>query len=79
MKRWKKILIWIVGAALLLVSVVVGMFYYSLRPTTGPRIEEYAPRPAPRCSSLTFRKTTPVRRQGGDTGTVTGSWRLPIR
>lgn len=42
MKRWKKILIWLTGAAILLVVAVFALFYLQMRPTTGPQIDVYS-------------------------------------
>ena len=42
MKRWKKILIWLTGTAILLVVAVFALFYLQMRPTTGPQIDVYS-------------------------------------
>ncbi len=49
MKRLKKILCWTAGSGLLLVIVLFALVFWSMRPTTGPRIGKY---PAPRAALL---------------------------
>jgi len=49
MKRWKKVLFWILGSVFLLVTAVFAMLFYSMGPTTGPRIGAY---PSPRTALL---------------------------
>jgi nicotinamidase-related amidase len=41
MKRWIKILLWTLGAVLLLSFALFAVFMQSMRPTSGPRIEAY--------------------------------------
>ncbi len=42
MKRWKKILMWLICTPIVLLSVVFALLYANTRPTTGPRIDAYA-------------------------------------
>ena len=49
MKRLKKILCWTAGSVLLVVFVLFALVFWSMRPTTGPRIGKY---PAPRVALL---------------------------
>ncbi len=47
MKRWKKVLFWLIGAVLLIVLAIFAVVFQSMRPTTGPRIGTYqSPRTA---------------------------------
>jgi nicotinamidase-related amidase len=47
MKRWKKILLWLICTPIVLLSVVFAVLYLNTRPTTGPQIGSYtAPRTA---------------------------------
>ena len=49
MKRWKKILLWLICIPIVLLSVVFALLYANTRPTTGPRIGSYA---APRTALI---------------------------
>jgi len=42
MKRWNKILLWLTGIPVLLISAIFTMFYLNVRPTTGPQIDSYS-------------------------------------
>jgi nicotinamidase-related amidase len=42
MKRWKKILIWLICTPIVLLSVVFALLYANTRPTTGAQIGAYA-------------------------------------
>lgn len=42
MKRWKKILLWLIGTPVVLLSAVFAVLYLNTRPTTGPQIGSYA-------------------------------------
>jgi nicotinamidase-related amidase len=49
MKLWKKVLLWMAGAALLVICVLFALVFRSMRPTTGPPIGKY---PAPRTALI---------------------------
>ena len=49
MKRWKKILLWLICAPIVLLSAVFALLYSNTRPTTGPQIGKYA---APRTALI---------------------------
>ena len=42
MKRWKKIVLWALAAALMLAFALFAIIYQSMQPTTGPHIGTYA-------------------------------------
>lgn len=42
MKRWKKILLWLICTPIVLLSSVFALLYANTRPTTGPRIGSYS-------------------------------------
>ena len=47
MKRWKRILFWMVGLIFVALIAVFAVIYQSMQPTTGPKIGVYQdPRPA---------------------------------
>jgi nicotinamidase/pyrazinamidase len=49
MKRWKKILLWLICTPIVLLSSVFAVLYLNTRPTTGPQIGSYA---APRTALI---------------------------
>jgi nicotinamidase-related amidase len=42
MKRWKKIMLWLTVAPIVLLATVFALLYLNIRPTTGPEIEVYS-------------------------------------